>query len=76
MTIIEYEASFGDEKKLVSITRPYGAGDTYRLLVNNYYLGDFIKYQGQWYFSTSKLYSDDIMILIDMIEAHTCSSAR
>lgn len=66
---IVFTAWFGNEPRRVELSDVMGAGDGIHihLYVNNYYWGTFFKRKGQWV-GPDDLTSDDLMILIDMIE--------
>lgn len=62
-------AAYGDATKKVVISKPFGAGDQYHIMINNFYSGSLMKRQGSWEIPGYDMYtSDDIQILGNWVE--------
>jgi len=71
MKKIEIEGVFGDLKKPIVITAPFGMGDVWQVFTANYYEGILVKRNGEWFGnlnSKSELTVDDVQILGAIID--------
>lgn len=55
MGSINFDFYEDDVRKTMSLSQPEGAGGGWFVMVDNYYLGTFLKQQGEWRFTTSRL---------------------
>ncbi len=66
---IEFTASFGDDKKRVELLNPNGAGgNSWQVMIDNYYRGIIFKKDGEWMSYSLWLTIDDVQILGEMID--------
>ncbi len=66
---LEFAAYFGDEKKKVELLNPNGAGgDSWQVMIDNYYRGIIFKKNGEWVSYSQWLTIDDVQILGQMID--------
>lgn len=66
--MIEFEATFGDDKKQVKLLQPHGTGGNWHVYIDNYYKGSLLNIGGEWAMYDTDLTLDDIHILVDMIK--------
>lgn len=71
MANLEFYATYGTEKRLVEISKPFGAGDIYHITIGKFFNGTLFKQNGEWIVNlnnNSGLTSDDIFILGEMMD--------
>lgn len=74
MKQITFLAAYGDGIKTVLISWPTGSAGSIHLIIDNYHMGQIIKYSTGWQVvpqtkaTNDELTTDDRMILIDMIK--------
>jgi hypothetical protein len=72
MKPIEIAAVYGDEYKTLTITQPNGAAGTLHISINRYHQGTISRVNNEWVAHLNQpieLTGDDILILVEMIEA-------
>lgn len=71
MKEIVFQASFGDARKEVRLSRPDGMSEEiWFVLVNNYHQGQIWKRGDQWVCYDTDLTFEDIQIIGEIIENH------
>lgn len=68
---LEFDAAFGNEVKKVKLMNPFGSGDGYHVIIDNYYKGIIVKIGGRWIGHLnpkSCMTAADIDILGDLID--------
>ena len=71
MVSIEFDAAYGNDRKMVVIRQLSGSGNIYQVFIGNYYDGMLVKLNGEWVAHLnlkSDLTSDDIQLLGDIID--------
>ena len=74
MADIIFEAFYGGKPKEINISQPLGSGNgVYHLYIDRFYQGQFIRTSSGWRYAPqrddkSELTSDDIGIMIDLIQ--------
>lgn len=48
MNSIDLPARFDDGIKTLTIAQPVGFGDSYQILIDRWYQGTIVRYQGKW----------------------------
>jgi hypothetical protein len=71
MVSIEFDAAYGNDRKMVVIRQLSGSGKIYQVFIGNYYEGTIVKLNGEWAAHLnlkSDLTADDIQLLGDIID--------
>lgn len=71
MVGIEFDAAYGNDRKMVVIRQLSGLGNIYQVFIGNYYEGTIVKLNGEWVAHLnlkSDLTADDIQLLGDIID--------